>query len=57
MQRDMGGGRTAYVLSLPRSAERPPVVDIFEPTVPDSVVTVAEQEAFFEEWRKSPLVE
>jgi hypothetical protein len=55
MQRDMGQGLTAYVLSLPRTAERPSVVDIFEPSPPDLIATVAEQKEFYQQWLNSPL--
>jgi len=54
MQRDMGQGLTAYILSLPRTAKRPPVVEIFEPTDPELVGTVVEQEESFRAWSKSP---
>jgi hypothetical protein len=55
MQRDMGQGLTAYVLSFPRTARRPPVVDIFEPALPELVGTIADQEQFYQQWSKSPL--
>jgi hypothetical protein len=54
MQRDMGGGLFAYVLGLPRPADRPPSVDIFEPTSAVQAATVAEQEAFFRKWCEAP---
>jgi hypothetical protein len=58
MLRQSSGGRFAYVLSMPRTAERPPAVDILAPA-PDGadLVTVAEQQAYFNEWSGSPLVD
>jgi hypothetical protein len=55
MQRGMGQGLTAYVVSLPRTATRPSVVDIFEPAPLELIATVADQQEFFEQWSKSPL--
>jgi hypothetical protein len=55
MARDMGQGLKAYQLSLPRTAERPPLVGIFDPASSEDVGTVAEQEAFAQAWRDSPL--
>jgi len=55
MQRDMGEGLRAYVLSLPRRAERPPSVDILEPTPAELAASVAEQEQFVKQWQQSPL--
>jgi hypothetical protein len=55
MQRDMGMGRAAYILTFPRTAERPQQVNIFEPAEPDAIASVAEQEAFARAWMKSPL--
>lgn len=57
MQRDMGGGLTAYVLSLPRIAARPAEVSIFEPAPLELVATVVDQERFFESWWNSPLAD
>jgi hypothetical protein len=54
MQRDMGEGRVAYVLTLPRTAERPPRVGIFDPAPRETIATVAEQEAFARRWMDSP---
>lgn len=54
MQRDMGMGLQAYVLTFPRTADRPEVVDIFAPAPAELVGTVAEQEQFFRAWTDSP---
>jgi hypothetical protein len=54
MQRDMGMGLTAYVLTVPRTEQRPPVVGIFDAAETDTVATVADQEAFYQEWLASP---
>ena len=54
MLRQATMGRHAYVLTMPRSRERPPAVDIFD-TVPESSVlaTVDEQRAWFDRWRQT----
>jgi transposase len=54
MQRDMGQGLVAYLLSLPRSKERPPQVDTLGPAPSDEVVSVAEQRAWYESWLAHP---
>jgi hypothetical protein len=54
MQRNMGDGRKAYILSLPRTASRPPSVGVFEPIAAAQAATVAEQEAFFRQWLNAP---
>lgn len=46
MQPDMAQGLCAYVLTLPRIKERPPVVGIFEPVSPVDAATVDEQDRF-----------
>lgn len=57
MQRQWASGRRAYLLSLPRTDAKPPLVDIFEEAPMDAqLATVEEQEAWFEDWRISPLV-
>jgi hypothetical protein len=55
MLRQAGQGRRAYVLTLPRTATKPPTVDIFE-RAPDlsTVVTVVEQRKWFERWLAAP---
>jgi len=50
MQRDMGQGLVAYVLTLPRVTERPATVRIFEPAARDVVATVDEQREFAQSW-------
>jgi hypothetical protein len=50
MLRDMGGGLAVYLLSLPRTSERPPQVDTLGPAAPGDVVSVAEQRAWYQEW-------
>ena len=47
MARDMGGGRTVYLLSGVRAGERPPMVETLAPASPEDVVIVAEQLAWF----------
>ena len=51
MLRQAAGGRRAYVLSVPRTAARPPTVDIFAPA-PDTsaLASVDEQRAWFDRW-------
>ena len=55
MQRDMGQGLTAYILTFPRTTERPSVVKIFDRAPLEAIATVAEQEAFARAWMESPL--
>ena len=51
MQRQAAHGRRAYVLTLPRTRTKPPVVDIFDPAPEDAaVVTVVDQRAAFDKW-------
>lgn len=50
MQRDMGMGLVAYVLALPREAERPVEVKIFDPAPREAIGSVAEQETFARGW-------
>ena len=54
MQRQATQGRRAYVLTIPRTAAKPPVVDIFA-AAPDlsALATVEEQRAWFDRWRQS----
>jgi hypothetical protein len=52
MLRQSASGRRAYVLTMPRSEVKPPTVDIFETALDLSlVVTVDEQQAWFDRWR------
>jgi hypothetical protein len=55
MLRQAAHGRRAYVLVVPRTADRPATVDIFE-AAPDlaTVVTVDEQRASFDRWCPPP---
>jgi hypothetical protein len=55
MLRDASNGRRAYVLALPRTRNKPEVVDIFDPAPIGSVGTVAEQAAWYQRWLQSPL--
>jgi hypothetical protein len=59
MSRDMGGGQMAYILRKPLRLGRllrfllrmrPPLIDILSPARCDLVVSVAEQELYFQEW-------
>ncbi|MFC5663132.1 hypothetical protein ACFP3U_09065 [Kitasatospora misakiensis] len=50
MLRQATAGRRAYVLKIPRTADRPPVVDIFEPAEVQEVCTVDEQIAWHSQW-------
>jgi hypothetical protein len=50
MLRQATMGRRAYVLDIPRTADRPPVVDIFEPAEEKEVCTVDEQLAWHSQW-------
>ena len=54
MLRQATGGRRAYVLAVPRTAARPPAVDIFAPA-PDmsALATVDEQRVWFDRWRQT----
>jgi hypothetical protein len=55
MQRQTGWARRAYVLAIPRTTGRPPVVDIFAAAPESSVLaTVDEQRAWFDRWRQIP---
>jgi hypothetical protein len=54
MQSDMGQGLVVYLLSRPRSKERPPQVDTLGPAPSDEVVSVAEQQAWYESWLAHP---
>lgn len=53
--RQMSNGRSAYVLTLPRTTTEPPVVDVLA-AAPDSadLATVADQREWFERWTFSP---
>jgi hypothetical protein len=55
MQRDVGEGLIAYVLKLPRTAERPTHLSIFEPASRDAIGTVSDQEAFARIWMEARL--
>jgi hypothetical protein len=50
MQRDMGVGRSVYLLSLPRTSERPPIVHTLEPAPLDEVGSTADQDDFQGQW-------
>jgi hypothetical protein len=56
MLRQVVYGRRAYALTMPRTADRPPCVDIFVPA-PDmsSLAAVDEQRAWFDRWVASAL--
>lgn len=54
MLRQATKGRRAYVLELPRSAKKPPMVDIFEAVSDLSTLgTVDEQRRWFDHWLPS----
>ena len=54
MQRQAAWGRRAYVLTVPRTTARLPVVDIFAAAPELSALsTVDEQRAWFDRWRES----
>lgn len=54
MLRQASAGRFAYELTMPRSAARPPVVDIFAPAPQSAVLaSVDDQRAWFDRWRNS----
>jgi hypothetical protein len=57
MLRQATAGRRAYVLKIPRTAERPHVVDIFEPAEVQDVCTVNEQLTWHSQWLASGGVE
>lgn len=50
MQRDMGSGRSVYLLSLPRTAGRPPSAPTLDPAPLHEVGTTAEQDDFHRRW-------
>ncbi|RKE17927.1 hypothetical protein [Streptomyces sp. TLI_171] len=52
MSRDMGGGRTLYVLTPGRTPRQR--VAVFDRAAPSSVGTVAAQPAFYESWLAGP---
>ncbi|MFF1793198.1 hypothetical protein ACFVXQ_02980 [Kitasatospora sp. NPDC058263] len=53
MLRQATAGRRAYVLEIPRTSNRPPVVDIFEPAEGLEVCTVDEQLNWHSQWLAS----
>lgn len=53
MAREMGGGRNIYLLRPGMQARREDLVDIFGEASFDQVGTVAEQNAFYENWIRS----
>ena len=53
MARDMAGGNKVYELVIGK-AGRPPLLGLLEPTSPDKVGTVAEQDAYFRRWMDGP---
>lgn len=54
MLRGTDSGRYAYLLSMPRTSDKPPVVDIFEAALNDAVLgTVHEQREWFWRWLSS----
>ena len=56
MQRQASAGRSAYVLTIPRSAVRPEMVDIFAPAPGSAVLaSVADQRAWFDRWTRSGI--
>jgi len=54
MQRDMGDGRSVYLLSLPRSPGRPPSAPTLDPAPLADVGTIADQDAFQRQWMPKP---
>ena len=50
MQRDMGDGRSVYILTLPRTPGRPPSAPTLDPASLDEVGTTADQDAFQRRW-------
>jgi len=50
MQADMGQGLFVYLLTRPRTTDRPQQVDTLGAASPDDVVSVGEQRAWYEEW-------
>lgn len=56
MLRQSTMGRYAYVLTLPRTDQRPPAVDIFAAASDsDPIVSVSDQLEAFKHWTQSPL--
>lgn len=53
MARDMGGGNAVYELVIGK-AGRHPLLGLLEPSSPDKVGTVAEQDAYFRRWLDAP---
>lgn len=53
MQRNMGYGRTAYLLTIGKQAKKADIVDIFEKTVDIQISSVQEQNLFYQQWLKS----
>ena len=50
MQRDMGDGRSVYLLSLPRKSGRPPSIRTLDPAPLDEVGTTVDQDDFQRRW-------
>jgi hypothetical protein len=53
MARDMGGASSVYELTIGK-AGRFPLVGLFEPAPSDKVGTVADQDAYFQQWLNGP---
>jgi hypothetical protein len=56
MTRDMSDGLKGYALELGKKATLNQLVEIFDPISVEAVGLIAEQNAFFEQWRNSPKV-
>lgn len=54
MARDMGGGERIYVLRAGRAATSNDLVDTLADAAQDQLATIAEQEAYRDEWHAEP---
>ncbi len=54
MLRDMGMGKSVYLLADARKGERPPQVGTLEAAPADMIVTVEEQRRWYADWLKQP---
>lgn len=57
MARDMGGGRSVYVLTIEDKGRKPRLVGTLEPAPREKVGTVAEQDTYFRRWLDAPRVD
>jgi len=57
MARQMGGGWSAYLLTMGRAAKLPDLVDILDPAAPETIASVQAQREFYDAWTKSVVAQ